>query len=154
MIYVTSLKLISPILLVYVSKTLIFHFHNNFAREKITEDDIKTVDQVLSYFLLLSNTDNISAHSGLTDCCRLLRNMCVQCTSTQDKLLPCIEKIKSVILSCTDLKRGIHKTKSENSSVLFRCIVQFIGNSIVGHPKNQQYVWDNFQNELRYVMIL
>lgn len=117
-------------------------------REKITEDDIKTVDQVLSYFLLLSNTDNISAHSGLTDCCRLLRNMCVQCTSTQDKLLPCIEKIKSVILSCTDLKRGIHKTKSENSSVLFRCIVQFIGNSIVGHPKNQQYVWDNFQDGL------
>lgn len=107
------------------------------------------MEKALTHFLQLSNTDIVDAYNGLTECCRLLRNMCVQCTKTQDNILPCIKKIKSVIASCKELKRGIHKSESESSTVLFRCIVQFIGNSIVGHPRNQQFVWDNLQDELR-----
>ncbi|XP_078340877.1 ataxin-10-like [Crassostrea virginica] len=118
------------------------------AREDIKEEDIDVVEKALTHFLQLSNTDIVVAYNGLTECCRLLRNMCVQCTKTQDNILPCIKKIKSVIASCKELKRGIHKSESESSTVLFRCIVQFIGNSIVGHPRNQQFVWDNLQDEL------
>jgi hypothetical protein len=104
----------------------------------------------VTYFVDLMKTDTASAYSGLADCCRLLRNVCVQCVSVQDEMLPCLEKVKSVINSCAELQGGNHSTKSESSSVLFRCIVQFIGNSIVNHPRNQEYVWSNFKDELRY----
>ncbi|XP_048742308.2 ataxin-10-like [Ostrea edulis] len=117
-------------------------------REKITASDIKAVSDTLTYFVELMNADTASAYSGLTDCCRLLRNVCVQCVSVQDKILPCLEKIKSVINNCAELKRGNHDTESESSCVLFRCIVQFIGNCIVNHAKNQEYVWNNLQDEL------
>lgn len=122
----------------------------NFFREKITASDIKAVSDTLTYFVELMNADTASAYSGLADCCRLLRNVCVQCVSVQDKILPCLEKIKSVINNCAELKRGNHDTESESSCVLFRCIVQFIGNCIVNHAKNQEYVWNNLQDELRY----
>ncbi|XP_062613067.1 ataxin-10-like [Saccostrea cucullata] len=115
-------------------------------REKITDRDVEAIDKTLTYFLELLEKE--SAYSGLADCCRLLRNICVQCPSAQDKVLPCLKKIKSVIHSCAGLKRGIHKTESESGIILFRCIVQFIGNCIVNHPNNQEYVWNNFQDEL------
>lgn len=124
-------------------------------RQEVDDGHVETLGEVFLHctdrLKDSGEEDQTSILHCTTECLRVLRNVCADCRTNQERLgrceacVSCCETVIGSVTSGCDDGQGI----SEDKTVLLRCCVQFLGNLVAGHQTNAALVWEHFAGRFR-----